>query len=268
MNALAHCVEAAWSPQRTPEAEAIALAGVARPSPPPCPRWSPPPTTSTARSAMLEGACLAGRCLHNAGDGRAPRPGPAPRRPHGHPARPRQRRAPRPRRCGSTRRRCPTRWPASARRSARPTTRPAPSIGSAAALGLPGRLSDAGVAEEELEAVARLSQSQPQRRGQPAARERGRRPRAPARGLVITPPAASGPRPRLVDRWDAGVIKINAITVAADSGDELAKRFAARPVRSTRRTASRASSCSSPPTTARRGWSSPGGATRPPSTPG
>src|SRR5687768_400544 len=29
MNALAHCVEAAWSPVRTPEAEAIALAGAA-----------------------------------------------------------------------------------------------------------------------------------------------------------------------------------------------------------------------------------------------
>ena len=30
MNALAHCVEAAWSPFRTPEAEAIALAGASR----------------------------------------------------------------------------------------------------------------------------------------------------------------------------------------------------------------------------------------------
>src|SRR5690606_27663582 len=30
MNALAHCVEAAWSPTRTPEAEAIALAGAHR----------------------------------------------------------------------------------------------------------------------------------------------------------------------------------------------------------------------------------------------
>src|SRR5438067_3920669 len=30
MNALAHCVEAAWSPVRTPEAEAVAVAGAAR----------------------------------------------------------------------------------------------------------------------------------------------------------------------------------------------------------------------------------------------
>ncbi|MGH2687098.1 MAG: iron-containing alcohol dehydrogenase family protein, partial [Actinomycetota bacterium] len=68
MNALAHCVEAAWSPQRTPEAEAIALAG--------CrivfhtlPAVVAAPADLDARTAMLEGAVLGGRCLHNAATG-------------------------------------------------------------------------------------------------------------------------------------------------------------------------------------------------------
>lgn len=68
MNALAHCVEAAWSGHRTPEAEAIALAGAAA-----IHRWLPrvvaQPDDLEARAGMLEGACLAGRCLHNAGMG-------------------------------------------------------------------------------------------------------------------------------------------------------------------------------------------------------
>ena len=68
MNALAHCVEAAWAPHRTPEAEAIALAGATA-----IHRWLPEvverPDDLEARAGMLEGACLAGRCLHNAGMG-------------------------------------------------------------------------------------------------------------------------------------------------------------------------------------------------------
>lgn len=68
MNALAHCVEAAWSPFRTPEAEAIALAGAAT-----IHRVLPlvvaDPEDLDARVAMLEGACLAGRCLLNASMG-------------------------------------------------------------------------------------------------------------------------------------------------------------------------------------------------------
>jgi maleylacetate reductase len=68
MNALAHCVEAAWSPSCTPEAEAIALAGAAT-----IQRALPvvvaEPSDAGARRAMFEGACLAGRCLQNAGMG-------------------------------------------------------------------------------------------------------------------------------------------------------------------------------------------------------
>lgn len=68
MNALAHCVEVAWSPIRTPEAEAVALAGAAA-----IHRSLPDvvdhPSDLDARHAMLEGACLAGRALMNAGMG-------------------------------------------------------------------------------------------------------------------------------------------------------------------------------------------------------
>ncbi|HEX4866357.1 MAG TPA: iron-containing alcohol dehydrogenase family protein [Acidimicrobiales bacterium] len=68
MNALAHCVEAAWSPERTPEAEAIALAGataIGRA----LPEVVADPSELGARTEMLEGSCLAGRCLLNAGMG-------------------------------------------------------------------------------------------------------------------------------------------------------------------------------------------------------
>lgn len=68
MNALAHCVEAAWSPRRTPEAEAIALAGVTAIHRA-LPAVVADPGDPAARSAMLEGAFLAGRCLLNAGMG-------------------------------------------------------------------------------------------------------------------------------------------------------------------------------------------------------
>lgn len=68
MNALAHCVEAAWSPIRTPEAEAIALAG-ATAIHESLPLVVQHPDGLAARTRMLEGACLAGRCLLNAGMG-------------------------------------------------------------------------------------------------------------------------------------------------------------------------------------------------------
>ena len=68
MNALAHSVEAAWSPIRTPEAEAIALAG-ATAIHAALPLVVDDPDDIDARTAMLEGACLAGRALMNAGMG-------------------------------------------------------------------------------------------------------------------------------------------------------------------------------------------------------
>ncbi|MSO86503.1 MAG: iron-containing alcohol dehydrogenase [Acidimicrobiia bacterium] len=68
MNALAHCVEAVWSPHRTPEAEAIALAG-ARLISGALPTVVGAPEDIEARIAMLEGACLAGRSLLNASMG-------------------------------------------------------------------------------------------------------------------------------------------------------------------------------------------------------
>jgi maleylacetate reductase len=64
MNALAHCVELAWSPHRTPESEAIALAGVARIHDA-LPRVVDAPDDRDGRSAMLAGAVLGGRCLQN-----------------------------------------------------------------------------------------------------------------------------------------------------------------------------------------------------------
>lgn len=68
MNALAHCIEAAWSPVRTPEAEAIAQAGVSR-IVEALPRVVDAPEDLDARTRMLEGAVLGGRCLQNAAMG-------------------------------------------------------------------------------------------------------------------------------------------------------------------------------------------------------
>jgi maleylacetate reductase len=68
MNALAHCVEVVWSPRRTPEAEAIALAGAKR-IVAALPLVVDDPADVTVRAAMLEGAVLGGRCLQNASMG-------------------------------------------------------------------------------------------------------------------------------------------------------------------------------------------------------
>jgi maleylacetate reductase len=65
MNALAHGVECAGSPNRTPEAEAIALACVQRVAAA-LPDVVDQPGDIRARTAMLEGAVLGGRCLQNA----------------------------------------------------------------------------------------------------------------------------------------------------------------------------------------------------------
>jgi maleylacetate reductase len=68
MNALAHGVECAYSPVRTPEAEAVALAAVERIAAA-LPAVVDDPAGLPARTAMLTGAALAGRCLQNASMG-------------------------------------------------------------------------------------------------------------------------------------------------------------------------------------------------------
>lgn len=68
MNCLAHGVECAYSPARTPEAESIALACIGRVATA-LPEVVDEPDNLAARTAMLEGAVLGGRCLQNAGMG-------------------------------------------------------------------------------------------------------------------------------------------------------------------------------------------------------
>ena len=68
MNALAHGVECAYSPARTPEASAVALACV-RTIASSLPTVVDDPTSVAARSAALQGAMLGGRCLQNASMG-------------------------------------------------------------------------------------------------------------------------------------------------------------------------------------------------------
>ena len=68
MNALAHCIECAYSPRRTPEAEAIALAGVSRIAEA-LPVVVEHPTDIDSRTRLLAGAVLGGRCLQNASMG-------------------------------------------------------------------------------------------------------------------------------------------------------------------------------------------------------
>jgi maleylacetate reductase len=156
LNALAHCVEAAWSPARTPEAEAIALAG-ARRIHEALPAAVERPDDLEARSAMLEGACLAGRCLHNAGmgvhHGLSQLVGGRTGIPHGlanaiilpHAVRFNA-----------------DAVPEEVRALGESFGRPEDAAGAVADLlvrvGLPARLSEVGVSEEDLDAVARLSQ--------------------------------------------------------------------------------------------------------------
>jgi maleylacetate reductase len=68
MNALAHGVEAACSPSRSPEAEAVALACVGLVGAA-LPEVIDEPGDLGARTRMLEGSALGGRCLQNAGMG-------------------------------------------------------------------------------------------------------------------------------------------------------------------------------------------------------
>src|SRR5437588_6574540 len=68
MNCLAHGVECAYSPHRTPEAEAIALACIAGVAAH-LPAVVDDPIDPEARAGMLAAAVLGGRCLQNAGMG-------------------------------------------------------------------------------------------------------------------------------------------------------------------------------------------------------
>jgi alcohol dehydrogenase class IV len=68
MSCVAHGVEAAWSPYRTPEAEALAIACIER-AVDALPRVVDAPDDLGARSDMLIAAVLGGRALHNASAG-------------------------------------------------------------------------------------------------------------------------------------------------------------------------------------------------------
>lgn len=68
LNALAHCVEASYATVRSPEAEAVALAGAAR-IVGALPLVVDDPDDLASRAALLEGAALAGRALQNASMG-------------------------------------------------------------------------------------------------------------------------------------------------------------------------------------------------------
>ncbi len=68
MNALAHCIEAAYATRRSAEAEALALAG-ARRIVASLPAVVDDPDDLPARTALLAGAALAGRALQNAAMG-------------------------------------------------------------------------------------------------------------------------------------------------------------------------------------------------------
>src|SRR5438067_4291009 len=159
MNALAHCVECAYSPHRTPEAEAIALAGAARIARA-LPAVVDAPDDIAARTAMLEGAVLGGRCLQNASmgvhHGLSQLVGGRTGIPHGlanavilpHAIRFNL-----------------DAVPEELARIGAALGDPDDPAGAATALvtrlGLPTRLSDCGVDEEDLEAVVRLSESSP-----------------------------------------------------------------------------------------------------------
>ena len=158
MNALAHCIECAYSPHRTPEAEAIALAGVGR-IVEALPVVVERPTDVEPRTRMLDGRGARWALPPERVDGSASRPGPIARRAHRHAARAGERRPSAAR---------PPLQPAvgatgdRADRTARSATRTM-RAGAVDALlrrlGLPVRLSDCGVDDEDLDVVVRLAES-------------------------------------------------------------------------------------------------------------
>jgi maleylacetate reductase len=156
MNALAHGVEAAYAVHRTPEAEALALACVQRVSAA-LPAVMDEPTDLAARRAMLVGAALGGRALQNASMGvhhaLAQMVGGRTGIPHGlanavilaHALRFNAEAV-----------------PAEAARIGVALGDPGDPAGACDRLrdrlGLPGRLSECGVTEDDVDAVARMSQ--------------------------------------------------------------------------------------------------------------
>jgi maleylacetate reductase len=157
LNALAHCVEIVWSPTRSPEAEVIALAGATR-IVESLPLVAEDPDDRDARTTMLEGAALGGRCLQNGSmgihHGLAQLVGGRTGIPHGlanaiilpH----------------AIRYNLPA-VPEAVRKIGDAIGSPDDAAGGVAALaerlGLPAQLSECGVSEDDLDAVARLSQA-------------------------------------------------------------------------------------------------------------
>jgi alcohol dehydrogenase class IV len=156
MNALAHGVEAVYAIRRTPEAEAVALACVQRVA-----AWAPgvveDPSDLPARTAMLAGASLGGRALQNASmgahHGLAQLLGGRTGIPHG---------LANALMLAHVLRFNAEAVPVEAARIGAALGDPDDPAGACdrlrARLGLPGRLSECGVTEEDLDAVARMSQ--------------------------------------------------------------------------------------------------------------
>ena len=166
MNALAHCVEAAWSPFRTPEAEAVALAGAARIFDA-LPRVVAAPVRSHGPRRHAGRSILAGRSLQNASmgvhHGLAQLVGGRTGMAHGLANAIILSHAIDFNAAGGARPRCD----ASARPSARPTTPPAPCGRSSPSSGCPPRSPRCGATDDDLDAVARLSQSNQSVRANP-----------------------------------------------------------------------------------------------------
>jgi alcohol dehydrogenase class IV len=165
MNALAHGIECAYSAQRTPEAEAIALACIQRVDRA-LPAVVDSPDDIRARTTMLEGAALGGRCLQNASmgvhHGLAQLIGGRTGIPHGL--------------ANAIILTHALRWNAEEVRDE--AWRIGTAIGDpddpAGAvdrlrerLGLPGRLSEVGVTDEDIDAVVRMSSASPSVRANP-----------------------------------------------------------------------------------------------------
>ena len=164
MAALAHALEAAWSPRRSPEAEALALAGIERLAAG-LPAVVDDETDPAARAEVLTGSILAGRALQNASpgvlEGLALVLGGRTGLSHGLAC--------------ALLVEAAVRFNAEAEPAAVARLGRALGADDAAAgvgalverLGLPRHLSDLGVSDEDLEAVARLSQSNPAVRANP-----------------------------------------------------------------------------------------------------